>query len=60
MTHSTAFQGICTRGGGGALLQGIDQLLINELNVPVYVAENALSCVAEGTGIMLENLHLVR
>ena len=46
--------------GGGALLQGIDQLLINELNVPVYVAENALSCVAEGTGIMLENLHLVR
>ena len=46
--------------GGGALLQGIDQLLINELNVPVYVAENALSCVAEGTGLMLENLHLVR
>lgn len=46
--------------GGGALLQGIDQLLINELNVPVYIAENALSCVAEGTGIMLENLHLVR
>ena len=46
--------------GGGALLQGIDQLLINELNVPVYVAENALSCVAEGTGIMLEYLHLVR
>ena len=45
--------------GGGALL-GIDQLLINELNVPVYVAENALSCVAEGTGVMLENLHLVR
>ena len=46
--------------GGGALLQGIDQLLINELNVPVYVAENALSCVAEGPGVMLENLHLVR
>ena len=46
--------------GGGALLQGIDQLLINELNVPVYVAENALSCVAEGTGVMLANLHLVR
>lgn len=46
--------------GGGAPLQGIDQLLINELNVPVYVAENALSCVAEGTGVMLENLHLVR
>lgn len=54
---------IVTRGvvltGGGALLHGIDQLLMNELNVPVYVAENALRCVAEGTGIMLENLHIV-
>ena len=54
---------IVTRGivltGGGALLHGIDQLLMNELGVPVYVAENALKCVAEGTGIMLENLHLV-
>jgi len=55
---------IVTRGivltGGGALLHGIDQLLMNELNIPVYVAENALRCVVEGTGIMLENLHLVR
>ena len=54
---------IVTRGivltGGGALLHGIDQLLMNELGVPVYVAENALKCVTEGTGIMLENLHLV-
>jgi rod shape-determining protein MreB len=54
---------IVTRGivltGGGALLHGIDQLLMNELGIPVYVAENALKCVAEGTGIMLENLHLV-
>ena len=45
--------------GGGALLHGMDQLLMNELGIPVYVAENALKCVAEGTGIMLENLHLV-
>lgn len=54
---------IVTRGivltGGGALLHGMDQLLMNELGIPVYVAENALKCVAEGTGIMLENLHLV-
>jgi rod shape-determining protein MreB len=52
---------IVTRGvvltGGGALLHGLDQLLMNELNVPVYIAENALRCVAEGTGIMLENIH---
>lgn len=54
---------IVTRGivltGGGALLHDMDQLLMNELGIPVYVAENALKCVAEGTGIMLENLHLV-
>ena len=51
---------IVTRGvvltGGGALLHGLDQLLMNELNVPVYIAENTLRCVAEGTGIMLENI----
>ena len=46
--------------GGGALLHGIDELLRNELHIPVYVAENALRCVAEGTGILLENLHMVR
>ena len=55
---------IVTRGivltGGGALLDGIDELLRNELHIPVYVAENALRCVAEGTGVLLENLHLVR
>ena len=43
--------------GGGALLKGIDELLAQELNIPVFIAENALTCVAEGTGIMLENLH---
>lgn len=51
---------VITRGivltGGGALLYGIDQLMMNELGVPVYVAENALTCVVEGTGIMLETL----
>ena len=55
---------IVTRGivltGGGALLHGIDELLRNELHIPVYVAENALTCVAEGTGILLENLERIR
>ncbi len=54
---------IVTRGivltGGGALLHGLDKLIMHELSIPVYVAENALTCVAEGTGIMLENLDLV-
>lgn len=42
--------------GGGALLNGIDQLLSEELKVPVLIAENPMECVAIGTGIMLENL----
>lgn len=42
--------------GGGALLHGIDQLLAEELRVPVLVAEEPMHCVAKGTGIMLENL----
>ena len=45
--------------GGGALINGFDKLLANELKVPVFVAESPLTCVAEGTGILLENLHLV-
>lgn len=45
--------------GGGALVTGFDQLLAHELKVPVFIAENALTCVAEGTGILLDNLHLV-
>ncbi|MFC4620480.1 rod shape-determining protein [Camelliibacillus cellulosilyticus] len=42
--------------GGGALLHGIDQLLAEQLKVPVVIAENPMTCVAEGTGRMLENL----
>lgn len=42
--------------GGGALLHGIDQLLMEELKVPVFIAENPMDCVAVGTGIMLDNI----
>ncbi|PPA69580.1 rod shape-determining protein [Jeotgalibacillus proteolyticus] len=42
--------------GGGALLHGIDQLLAEELKVPVFIAENPMDCVAIGTGVMLENI----
>lgn len=42
--------------GGGALLHGIDQLLTQELKVPVFIAENPMDCVAIGTGIMLDNI----
>lgn len=42
--------------GGGALLHGIDELLAEELKVPVLVAEDPMHCVAKGTGLILENL----
>ena len=45
--------------GGGALLDGIDQLLSHELKVPVFVAESPLTCVVEGTGVLLENIPLL-
>lgn len=45
--------------GGGALLNGLDELLSNELHVPVWVAEDPMHCVVKGTGIMLNNLDQV-
>lgn len=45
--------------GGGAMLEGLDELLRRELNVPIYIAESPLTCVAAGTGKMLENLNLI-
>ncbi|PSL40639.1 rod shape-determining protein MreB [Planomicrobium soli] len=42
--------------GGGALLHGIDQLLAEQLRVPVTIADNPLDCVALGTGIILDSL----
>ncbi|WP_417898690.1 rod shape-determining protein [Bacillus haimaensis] len=42
--------------GGGALLHGMDQLLAEELKVPVLVAEQPMDCVAIGTGIMLDHI----
>ncbi|MCR6098532.1 rod shape-determining protein [Salipaludibacillus agaradhaerens] len=42
--------------GGGAYLHGIDQLLSDELKVPVLIAEQPMDCVANGTGLLLENL----
>jgi rod shape-determining protein MreB len=46
--------------GGGALLRNLDKLLSDETGMPVLVAENALDCVAIGTGRALENLHLFK
>lgn len=43
--------------GGGSLLQNFDERLRSELQIPVYIAENALHCVVDGCSIMLEQLH---
>jgi len=48
-------KGIVLSGGSG-LLRNLDQLIAQTTGVPVYVAEDALLCVARGTGIALENL----
>ena len=45
--------------GGGSLVDGLNQLLAQELKVPVFTAESPLTCVAEGTGVMLDNLSLL-
>lgn len=42
--------------GGGALLEGLDKLIENEIKVPTKIAKSPLTCVAEGTGILLDNL----
>jgi rod shape-determining protein MreB len=42
--------------GGGALLHGLDRLLEDELKVPVFIAENPMRCVVDGTGKMLNHL----
>lgn len=42
--------------GGGALLRGMSQLLARELGMRVHVADDPLTCVAQGTGIVLEDI----
>lgn len=41
--------------GGGALLEGLDQVISDETGLPVIVAEDPLCCVANGTGKVLDN-----
>jgi rod shape-determining protein MreB and related proteins len=52
--------GICL-AGGGAQLKGLDKRLCDELHVRVWVAEDPMSCVARGAGMILEDYdHLNR
>ena len=49
-----------TLTGGGALLEGIDRLIMEETGIPVRIAENPLDCVAIGTGLALENITVLK
>lgn len=46
--------------GGGALLDGLDRLLFEKTGLPVYVAEEPLSCVVKGTAVALDNLEKIK
>ncbi len=46
--------------GGGALLKGLDLLLRQETNLPITIADDPLSCVALGTGKVLDELDLLK
>jgi len=46
--------------GGGSLLRGLPELLSGWLKVPVMVADDPITAVARGTGVVLENLDLHR
>lgn len=52
-------KGIMLTGGGG-ILQNLDQLLRNEIHLPISVADEALTCVALGTGMCLENMKTMK
>ena len=46
--------------GGGALLRNVDRLLAQQANVPCYVADNPLACVALGAGRAIDMYDAIR
>lgn len=46
--------------GGGALLTGLDKLIAEQTGLPVHLADDPLSAVAEGTGVVLNELNFLR
>lgn len=46
--------------GGGALLRGIDRLVAEETYLPVHIADDPLTAVADGTGRVLQELHFLK
>ncbi|QUG42232.1 rod shape-determining protein [Psychrobacillus sp. INOP01] len=46
--------------GGGALLKNLDKVISDQTNMPVFIAENPLDCVAIGTGKALDHMNLLK
>ena len=46
--------------GGGSLLHGMDILVSERTGLPTYIPEDAISCVAIGTGLALQNIDVLR
>jgi rod shape-determining protein MreB and related proteins len=46
--------------GGGGLLRGLDRLIAEQTGLPVHVADDPLSAVAEGCGVVLGELDFIR
>lgn len=46
--------------GGGALLKNLDKVISDETNMPVFIAEEPLDCVAIGTGMALDHMNEIR
>jgi rod shape-determining protein MreB len=46
--------------GGGSLIRGLDMLVANQTEMPVRMMEDPLTAVARGTGIVIEDLELLK
>jgi rod shape-determining protein MreB len=46
--------------GGGALLRGLDRLVAEQTQMPVHIADEPLTCVVRGTGLVLEDLESLK
>lgn len=46
--------------GGGALLKGIDKVIARAAEIPVRIADDPLTCVVRGTGLVLESPELLK
>jgi len=52
-------RGICL-AGGGALLRGLDRIISSQTQTRVYIADDPLTCVVRGTGVVIEDLDNLR